>query len=49
MTRDYNAGKRARYSSPLKLYLVASVLFVLAVAPGESAAPHPKLTAAERA
>ena len=34
LTREYNAGRRARYTSPLKLYLVASVLFFLAAAHG---------------
>ena len=34
LTREYNAGRRARYTSPLKLYLVASVLFFLAAARG---------------
>lgn len=32
LTREYNAGRRSRYTSPLKLYLVASVLFFLAAA-----------------
>lgn len=31
ITRDYNAGRRVRYTSPLKLYLVASVIFFLAL------------------
>ena len=32
LTRDYLDGKRARYTSPLKLYLVASAIFFLVVA-----------------
>jgi hypothetical protein len=32
LTRDYLAGKRARYTSPLKLYLVASAVYFLALA-----------------
>lgn len=32
MTREYNAGKRVRYVSPLRMYLVTSALFFLALA-----------------
>jgi hypothetical protein len=32
LTNEYNAGKRVRYLSPLKLYLVTSVLFFLVLA-----------------
>ena len=34
LTRDYLAGRRVRYTSPLKLYLIASVLFFFAAAQG---------------
>ena len=29
LTNDFNAGRRARYVHPLRLYLIASVLFFL--------------------
>lgn len=32
MTREYNSGKRARFISPTRLYLIVSVLFFLALA-----------------
>ncbi len=32
MTREYNAGKRVRYVSPLRMYLVTSALFFLVLA-----------------
>ena len=45
VTRAYNAGKRARFVTPLKLYLFASVVFflVLSVLPGRHNAQFVKV------
>ncbi|MDB4965275.1 MAG: hypothetical protein JWN44_964 [Myxococcales bacterium] len=32
LTREYNAGRRVRYTSPLRLYLLASVVYFFAIA-----------------
>ncbi|HZY04222.1 MAG TPA: DUF3667 domain-containing protein [Anaeromyxobacteraceae bacterium] len=53
LTAEYWAGRRARYSSPLRLYLLLSFLFFLAGAPLRSArlagSPEARPTAEEEA
>ncbi len=47
LTAEILAGRRARYLSPIKLYLITSVIFFIAVAAGptlESGAPEPLIT-----
>lgn len=49
-TAEYNAGRRARYVSPIRLYLVVSVLFLTAATlAGEAAIETAELTAEVRA
>ena len=38
LTNDFNAGRRARYVHPLRLYLIASIVFLLATSSVRSCA-----------
>jgi hypothetical protein len=49
LTNDFNAGRRARYVHPLRLYLIASVLFFLLARALNLQSPGPvELTAQDR-
>ena len=50
LTNDFNAGRRARYVHPLRLYLIASVLFFLVARALNLQSPGPiELTTQDRA
>src|SRR6476469_7943169 len=50
LTNDFNAGRRARYVHPLRLYLIASVVFFLVARALNLQSPGPiELTSQDRA
>ncbi|HWM26644.1 MAG TPA: DUF3667 domain-containing protein [Chthoniobacterales bacterium] len=50
LTNDFNAGRRARYVHPLRLYLIASIVFFLVARALNLESPGPiELTAQDRA
>jgi hypothetical protein len=49
LTNEFLAGKRIRYVHPLRLYLLASILFFFAVNYGARSIPAPKLSDKDRA
>src|SRR6202049_2618874 len=49
LTNDFLAGKRIRYVHPLRLYLLASILFFFAVNYGAKSIPSTKLSDKDRA
>ena len=49
LTNEFLAGKRVRYVNPLRLYLLASILFFFAVNYGAKSIPQAKLSDKDRA
>ncbi len=49
LTNDFLAGHRVRYVHPLRLYLLASIIFFFAINYWAKSIPSTKLTSAERA